>query len=187
MAIQSRALTSDDLERLRETRDEHLELIDGELFVTPSPARLHQLVSKRLNHLFMQTIDDAGIGEYYSAPYDVKFADDSIVQPDLLVVLREHSAKFTEKAVHGAPDLVVEIVSPSTGRRDLVIKRDLYARYGVPEYWLVDPDARTITIYADPHQGRYRDERTASELIASVIVPGLSVDLAELFSSYPEF
>jgi Uma2 family endonuclease len=187
MATQSRALTYDDLHRLRETRDEQLELIDGELLVTPSPTRLHQLVSKRLNHLFMQAVDDAGIGEYYSAPYDVKFADDSIVQPDLLVVLREHSAKFTENAVNGAPDLVVEIVSPTTGRRDLVIKRDLYARHRVPEYWLVNPDAHTVTAYTDPHQGRYRNERTFSDLAKSVIVPELSVDLAELFTPYPEF
>jgi Uma2 family endonuclease len=182
MAIQSRALNYDDLERLRETRDEQLELIDGELFVTPSPTRLHQLVSKRLNRIFMQAVDDTGIGEYYDAPFDVRLADDSIVQPDLLVVLREHFAKFTDDWVGGSPDLVVEIVSPSTGRRDLVIKRDLYARHSVPEYWLVDPPARTVTVYADPHQGQYRNERTVNDMVESVIVPGLAVDLAELFS-----
>jgi Uma2 family endonuclease len=187
MATQSRALTYDDLQRLRETRDEQLELIDGELFVTPSPTRLHQLVSRRLSEILLRVVIAPGIGDFYYAPYDVRFADDNIVQPDLLVVLREHSARFTENAVNGAPDLMVEIVSPTTGRRDLVIKRDLYARYGVPEYWLVVPEARPITVYADPHQGRYRNERTFSDLAKSVIVPGLSVDLAKLFSPYPEF
>jgi Uma2 family endonuclease len=186
MAIESRSLTFNDLQQLRETRDERLELIDGELFVTPSPTRLHQLVSKRLNRLMLQAIDDAGVGEFYYAPFDVKLADDSVVQPDLLAVISERRDRLQSARVEGAPDFAVEIMSPSTSRTDRRIKRDLYARYGVAEYWLVDPDAGSITIFSDPVGGHYRSEHIAREIAVSVVFPGLSVDLAELFSRVPD-
>ena len=81
---------------------------------------------------------------------------------------------------------MVEIVSPSTGRADRGLKRDLYARYGVAEYWLVDPDAGNITIFSDPVEGRYRNERIARDIAVSLVFPALSVDLAELFSPVPD-
>ena len=142
MAIQSRSLTYDDLRRIRETRDEQLELIDGELFVNPAPSRLHQLVSKRLSHLLKAAVDDLGLGDYYYAPFDVKLGPGDIVQPDLVVVLRNNYPIFTEGGAEGVPDFVVEIIWPSNDEHDRVRKLGLYARYGVPKYWLVDPDAR---------------------------------------------
>ena len=102
MAIQSRPLTFEDLQRMRETRDERLELIDGELFVTPSPTRLHQLVAKRLTRLLLHAIDDAGVGAAYFAPFDVKLADDSVVQPDLLSVTNARRDRLASAGVEGA-------------------------------------------------------------------------------------
>jgi Uma2 family endonuclease len=185
MAIRSRPLTYDDLQRLRETRHERLELIDGELFVTPSPTRLHQLVSKRLTRLLLKAVDDAGAGDFYYAPFDVMLAGGSIVQPDLLAVTNERLALFTAAGVDGAPDLVIEISSPSTVRRDHESKRDLYARHNVSEYWLVDLDARTITIFSDPRDARYRREQSFSDTAVSATIPALSVDLAALFAPVP--
>lgn len=186
MKIASRPLTYDDLQRLRETRHERLELIDGELFVTPSPTRLHQLVSKRLNRVLLEVVDDAGIGDFYYAPLDVKLGPSDIVQPDLLVVLKGHYAVFTDAAIEGVPDFVVEIVSATTGRSDRVIKRNRYALYGVPEYWLIDAAARQVVIHADLRAGRYQTERTVADIAVSEIIPGLAVALEDLFSPVPE-
>lgn len=186
MAIQTSNLTYKELLQLRETRNEQLELIDGELFVTPSPSRMHQLVSKRLVRLLLHAVDDAGVGDFYDAPFDVKLGDGDVVQPDLVVVLRENFAIFATNAIEGVPDLVIEIVSPSTNRDDRVTKRDLYARYEVPEYWLVDPDRAQVTVFSDPHAGRYRNQRGASDVVVSSIIPDLTADLAGLFSPVPE-
>jgi Uma2 family endonuclease len=186
MSITAHHLTYDDLQRLRETRHERLELIDGVLFVTPSPSRLHQLVSKRLIRLLLHAVDDAGVGDFYDAPFDVKLGEGDVVQPDLVVVLRQNFAIFTDAAIEGVPDLVIEIISPSTRRDDRVTKRDLYARYEVPEYWLVDPDGGRVTVFADPQEGRYRNETVATDIAESFVVPGLVTDLADLFSPVPE-
>jgi Uma2 family endonuclease len=186
MAIQSRSLTYDDLQRMRETRDERLELIDGELFVTPSPTPLHQFVSGRLQFLFKQKVLELGHGLVFNAPLDVRLAHDTIVQPDLIFVLPDRRPTVTAARVEGAPSLVVEIQSPSTRAVDRTTKRDIYVRYGVPEYWLVDMEARTVTVYSDLDRGRYNVERSTSDTAASVIVPGLSVDLTDLFAPIPE-
>ncbi len=186
MAIQSTSLTFEDLQRMRETRDERLELIEGELFVTPSPTPLHQFVSARLQFLFMQTVRQLGYGLVFNAPLDVHLAENTIVQPDLIIVLPDRRSIVTSTDVEGAPNLAVEILSPSTRRVDRTTKRDLYARYGVLEYWFVDTEARTVTVCSELHEGRYRVERVTSDTAESVIVPGLSADLEELFAPIPK-
>jgi Uma2 family endonuclease len=186
MAVRSRSLTYDDLQRMRETRDERLELIDGELFVTPSPTPLHQFVSGRLQFLFKQKVLELGYGLVFNAPLDVRLAHDTIVQPDLIFILPDRRPTVTAARVEGAPSLAVEILSPSTSAVDRTTKRDVYARYGVPEYWLVDTEARTVTVCSDPHMGRYRAERVTSDKAVSEIVPGLSANLAELFAPIPD-
>ncbi|MBW3631437.1 MAG: Uma2 family endonuclease [Chloroflexi bacterium] len=186
MAIQSRSLSYDDLQRLRETRDERLELIDGELFVTPSPTPLHQYVSGRLQYLFQQRVRELGFGLVFNAPLDVRLAKHTIVQPDLIIILPDRRPIVTGERVEGAPSLVVEILSPSTRTVDRTTKRDVYALYGVPEYWLVDTEARTVTLCSDPHDGRYRVERVTRDSAISEIIPGMTVDLTELFAPIPE-
>ena len=186
MAIRSHSLTYDDLQRMRETRDERLELIDGELFVTPSPTPLHQFVSGRLQYLFMQKALELGYGLVFNAPLDVRLAHDTIVQPDLIFVLPDRRPTVTAARVEGAPSLAVEIHSPSTREVDRTTKRDVYARYGFPGYWLVDTEARTVTVCSDLDRGRFNVERVTSAIAASVIVPGLSVDLTDLFAPIPD-
>jgi Uma2 family endonuclease len=186
MSIQSRSLTFDDLQRMRETRNERLELIEGELFVTPSPTPLHQFVSGRLQFLFKQKVLELGCGLVFNAPLDVRLAHDTIVQPDLIFVLPDRRPTVTGARVEGAPSLAVEIHSPSTREVDRTTKRDVYARHGVPEHWLVDIEARTVTVCGDPDEGRYRAERVTSDTVMSEIVPGLTADLTELFAPIPD-
>jgi Uma2 family endonuclease len=185
MAIRSRPLTYTDLQRVRETRDERLELIEGEIIVTPSPSPMHQRVSRRLHRLLEQAIIDTGLGEFFSAPLDIHLAPLTVLQPDLVVLLRDRANFVTQSNVVGPPSLVIEIVSPSTHHYDLVVKRDLYAHYGVPEYWLVDPEQSTVTIYTDPQDGRYRGEYATKDVAVSVTIPSLSAELAELFDPAP--
>ncbi len=186
MAIQSRSLTYNDLQRMRETSSDRLELIDGELFVTPSPTPLHQYVPGRLEFLFRQKVLELGYGLVFDAPLDVHLAKNTIVQPDLIIVLPDRRAIVTSARVEGEPNLAVEILSPSTGAYDRVTKRNLYDRHGVPEYWLVDAEARTVTVCSDPDNGHYRTERISSDSAVSQIVPGLSADLTDLFAPIPD-
>jgi Uma2 family endonuclease len=123
------------------------EIVDGELFVTPSPRRAHQRVVTRLAHFFVDFLEKTDLGEVFVAPFDVVFSMFDVVEPDIIYVSSERAALVTDKNVQGAPDLVVEVLSETTAERDRSIKLKLYARYGVQEYWLIDPEASTAEIY----------------------------------------
>jgi Uma2 family endonuclease len=162
------------------------ELIDGEHYVTPSPNMHHQRVSGRL-HLAIGTWLRANpIGEIFYAPFDVVFTRFDVVEPDLLYLSNERAATaLTELNVQGVPNLVVEILSKSTRGRDKTLKRQLYERSGVDEYWIVDPIARTIRVH---HQdaGRFNapvDLRAdAGDSLTTRLLPGFSVVLTEIFA-----
>src|SRR5688572_24118094 len=185
MAIQSRSLTYDDLQRARETRDERLELIEGEIVVTPSPSPMHQLVVHRLAVLLDRAIVESGLGLVLESPLDVFLANRNVFQPDLIVLLRDRIQLFGSAMVESAPSLAVEIISPSTSAYDRVTKRDVYAQHSVPEYWLVDPETETITVFSNPRDGRYQAEQTVSDVAVSATIPGLSADLKALFAPVP--
>jgi Uma2 family endonuclease len=186
MSIVSHPLTNADLERARETSDERLEVIGGELFVTPAPIPLHQMVSRRLNRLLDAAVPNANVGLVFYAPVDVRLDEHNVVQPDLLVLLRDRAALVGDKNIAGPPTLVIEIASPSTRTRDREMKRDLYARFGVLEYWLVDPDERTVTIFGGLQRGRYEREAATSERAVSATIPTLAVDLSALIAPVSE-
>ena len=185
MALQSRSFTYDDLQRMRETRDERLELIEGEIIVTPSPSPLHQLVVHRLAVLLDRAIVESDLGLVLESPLDVFLAARNVFQPDLIVLLRDRIQLIGSAKVESAPSLAVEVISPSTSAYDRVTKRDVYARFSVPEYWLVDPDAKTVTIFSDPQDGRYQAEQTVSDVAISATIPELSADLKALFAAVP--
>jgi len=123
------------------------EIIDGEHYVTPSPATRHQRISGNLYYLIRSHLERYPIGEVFIAPFDVLLSNFDIVVPDLVYVSRERAHLITSKNLQGAADLVIEILSPSTRRRDERLKRDLYERVGVEEYWLVDPAHDSIDVY----------------------------------------
>ena len=131
---------------LKTPDDERYELLNGELVMAAAPLLYHQYILRKLLNKMSDYIDERNLGELYSSPADVILSDTDVVQPDLLFVSSHRSHILTRENVRGAPDLVVEILSPATAERDRTIKLDLYAQHRVKEYWIVDSDARTITI-----------------------------------------
>jgi Uma2 family endonuclease len=124
------------------------EVIAGELYVTPAPGSIHQQVSFRLSTAFGNYCEEQGAGIAFAAPYDVVLGEGDYMEPDLIFVRREREDEvIRDHAAVAAPDLVIEILSSSTARRDRGIKRERYAAYGVPEYWIVDTDAKHVEVY----------------------------------------
>ena len=122
------------------------ELIHGEVHLTPSPATRHQCVSQNLSNSLGPFVIKNGVGEVWTAPLDVRLGDDTAVQPDLIFVSDARAKIILESYIDGAPDLVVEILLPSTAAHDRATKLALYAEAGVPEVWLLDPLARTVEV-----------------------------------------
>ncbi len=157
------------------------ELIDGELIVTPAPRLRHQRISGRLYMIFGSYIAAHGGGEIFYAPVDVLFSDADVLEPDLLFVPDDQRDILTEMNVKGAPALVIEVLSDP--RIDRVRKRDVYARFGVPEYWVVDPDADRIEVYRPRGRVYGKPEMLEpGEIITYDRLPGLEIDLARLFA-----
>ena len=163
--------------------DVRYELIDGELLVMePAPTPSHQRVAVNLTVLLAPFARVHGLGEVLVAPTDVRLSDTNVVQPDILFVSAARASIITERDVHGAPDLVVEIASPATRQRDRSVKMELYARYGVAEYWLADPTAATVeTLRLEDGRmvatGRY----SRTDTFPTPLLPGLAIDLREIF------
>jgi Uma2 family endonuclease len=177
-------LTYDDFLSFPDDGRRH-ELIDGEHFVTPSPATVHQRLVGALYLALATCLGECRLGEVFLAPFDVVLSNHDIVEPDLLVILADQQDILTEKHVRGAPAIVVEVLSPGTRRRDETLKRQLYARTGVREYWMVDPDARTITACRQTALGQLETagELTAAggDVLTSSLLPGFSAPLAMVF------
>jgi len=123
------------------------QLIEGEMQMAPAPNRFHQEIIWNLSQLFGRYLENHPVGRIYLAPFDVVLSENDVVQPDLLLVLNEHAARLAEDGLHGAPDLVVEVVSPATALLDKKTKRNLYARSGVKEMWLIDPLLLQVQVY----------------------------------------
>lgn len=131
------------------------EIHEGDLSVTPAPGTRHQRTVGRLFVAIYEHVDERRLGEVFVAPYDVILSDTSIVQPDIVYVATDRLAAISARGIDGAPTLVVEVLSPSTVDIDRHLKLQLYARYRIPHYWIVDPDARVIETYALT-EGGYR-------------------------------
>lgn len=123
------------------------EILDGELFVSAAPNRTHQYVLLELAVTLHGHVRAGSLGEVYVAPFDVILAETTIAQPDIIFVARDRMAIFSDRGADGAPTLVIEILSPSTGHVDRGRKLELYGRYGVPYSWIVDSDLHVIDVY----------------------------------------
>ena len=165
--------------------DDHLrrEIIDGDLIVNPAPGTRHQSAVVAISAALFN-YSRASFGKVLSAPYDVVLAPDNVVEPDVIFIRSDHLDRLGAKYPEGPPDLVVEISSPSTRRLELVGKRELYQRFGVPEYWYVDLQVERVEVYV-LEEGRYPAPaiKYAGEMLEPARLPGLSVPVADALAS----
>ena len=161
------------------------EIIGGDCFMSPAPRTRHQRVSLKLATALEIYLTRHKAGVVFDAPTDVVLSKVDVVQPDLLVILAARASIITEKNIQGAPDLVIEILSETTRKTDEVVKKKLYERYGVSEYWIVDPELALVKIYRLT-DGRYAkaEERAEErgETVTTALLPGLDISLTELFA-----
>ena len=162
--------------------DERYELLDGELIRMTAPAEIHQRVATLLGWKVAQFVSENALGRVYVAPFDVVLSDTDVVEPDLLFVSNERAHVITAANVQGAPDLVVEILSPTSAKRDRTVKRALYARHGVSEYWIVDTEARTVALLLH-RDGGFETAGTygEAETLTSPTLPGFGLNVGDLF------
>ena len=163
--------------------DKRYQLLDGEMILAPSPTSRHQSILLRLVIPLEQFIATNGLGRVWVAPLDVVLSNTDVAQPDILFVSHTRGEIITEANIQGAPDLVVEILSPSTAQYDRGYKQLLYGRHGVQEYWMVDPDAETVEVLSLGEEGiESQDSYQRGQTLSSPLLEGLSIDLELIFS-----
>lgn len=176
-----RLLTYDDYAAMPDDGKRY-ELLGGRLAVVPAPMTKHQLGSGNLFFVLKQHATEKKLGIVLAAPTDVILTPHDTVQPDVLFVAREHASRITERAVEGAPDLVVEILSESTASRDCIQKRSLYEQSGVPEYWIASPAEKSIRVLVlEGSAYRPFSEAVAGQKVKSKTFPEIELDPATLF------
>jgi Uma2 family endonuclease len=162
--------------------DRRYEIVNGELYIVPAPTPAHQAILRNLELALHRYVTDADLGIVLQAPCDVLLSAEDVVQPDVFFISTNRQSIMKEQYIDGAPDLVVEILSPATAARDRGVKLKLYERAGVLEYWLVSPEARTVevltlsgTSYA--RMGLYGAEDT----LASPLLTDLAITVRDIF------
>ena len=179
-----RKLTYGDYAQIPDDGRRH-EIIDGEHHVSPSPNADHQDLSGNLHALLHAFVRKHKLGKLYSAPFDVLLSPHDIVQPDILFISTAHRAILTKANVKGAPDLVIEILSPSTRHLDETLKRQRYEQ-GVQEYWIFDPRRKSVRIFRRGHGAGFGAPSeltaTAGQVVTTPLLPGLEIALRELFT-----
>jgi len=185
MAIQDtarRKVTYEDYALIPEDLQRH-EILDREHYVTPSPPLLHQTVSGNLLLKLAPFVREHRLGKVIHAFFDVLLSEHDIVQPDLLFISKERVAILTKANAQGAPDLLIEILSEPTRIRDETLKRDRYERYGVLEYWVVDPENGVVRVYR--RAGDFCAPRelsaAAGDVLPTPLLPGLEIRVGEVF------
>jgi Uma2 family endonuclease len=162
----------------------YYQVIEGDLVMSPSPNIYHQAIAGRIYALLLQFLDKKPLGEVFVAPLDVFLSEINVYQPDVIFISNQRRSILTEHGLEGAPDLAVEVLSPSTARFDKGSKRKIYARTGVKELWLVDAEARLIHVYqlakdAETPAATYGEKA----VFTSPLLPGLRLKAASIFKS----
>ena len=162
---------------------ERYQLLDGEMVPAPSPTSKHQSISGQLYLSMTQFVTQSQIGRVWNAPLDVTLSDHDVVQPDILFVSNARASIVTEANVQGAPDLVVEILSPATAQHDREYKRTLYSRHGVREYWLVDPAEDVVEVWTESESGLVlATAYQRGDTLASPLLEGLNIPPETIFT-----
>ena len=179
MATVTRPLTYDDLCQMPDDGNRY-EIIGGELIVSPSPNRPHQRLLTKLHAEVWRYVQERGLGEAYSVPVDVRLSPHDVVQPDLLFIRQDRLDIYNRRGdVQGAPDLVVEVISPSSVKTDPGAKLDLYAASGIPEYWLINPATKRFQGFV-LREGRYEEVAPVAGRYRSTVIDGFELDLDAL-------
>ena len=180
MALQtSTKLTYEDFLVLPNDGRRH-EILDGEHYVNPSPNTKHQMASMRLVLALGEFVYAHNLGQIFHAPYDVVLSDHDILEPDVIFVSTARRAIITDANIHGAPDLVIEILSPSNHAYDERVKYHAYERFGVGEYWIVNPEAETVTIFRRAGNKFIRTE--TADAITTPLLPGFALAVNTIFA-----
>jgi Uma2 family endonuclease len=161
--------------------DQRYEIIDGKLLMTPATDTWHQDWSRELTVILAGHVKRIKLGKVFAAPLDVVLDAENTVQPDLVFISSSNLGIIQHRAIFGTPDLLVELVSPSSVRRDRYEKKELYARFGVKEYWIGDPANRTLEVLT-LQAGRYELHCCAEGKgkLDSLVLAGLEFDLSEI-------
>ncbi len=181
IAIEKRKYTYEDY--LKTPDEIRYELIEGDLFMAPSPVTKHQRISRKLAVSIDKFVTDNNLGEVFIAPFDVHFDNTNVVEPDILFITKDRLSIIKEKNIEGAPDFIIEIVSESSGYRDTIQKKKLYARFGVKEYWIVACDDKLVEVYQLKNKNEYTLIKTyfENDIIESHVIKGLNIDLGKIF------
>ncbi len=158
------------------------EVFNGELRMVLAPSTDHQFISRDLGFLVWNFVNQKGLGEVLDAPVDVVFDGDEVYQPDIVFIKRDRQGIIEKDAIHGVPDLVMEIVSPSSVFYDTVEKKEIYRKYGVNEYWLIFPDEKAIEIFV-LEKGDYQEfcRFKKNGCVRSKILEGLKIYSKDIF------
>ena len=159
------------------------QLIGGDLIMTPAPSTYHQRLSKRIGYLLYEFVEkEKNIGEVFYSPIDVLFSDTEVFQPDIIYISYKNSYLIGANKIEGAPDLIIEIISPSSVYYDLNHKKSIYEKHGVKEYWVVDPMNKTVKIFENKDgQFHLYYQATKNEPAISKLVDGFKIGLENLF------
>ncbi|MDQ2787438.1 MAG: Uma2 family endonuclease [Chloroflexota bacterium] len=160
------------------------QVIEGELFVSPAPRTTHQQIIVQLMALLHTHVTAHRLGKVYVAPTDVLLSPTTVVQPDILFIRRENLGIITELNIQGPPDLCIEVLSPGTESVDRERKMAVYARYGVQEYWIINPMRQMVSIYAcDSGIFALKREMTGNDMVISDVVSGFQTNTRSIFAS----
>lgn len=159
-----------------------VEWVKGAMISSPSPGYGHQRAVMRLVRRLDDFVTSAGLGRVVISPFDCILSEETVLQPDLLFISRERLGLIREH-LHGAPDLAVEVLSSGSRDHDRVVKRGLYARHGVREYWIVDRDAKSVEVFT-LREGAFQPVGyfQGGDALVSLLLPGFSMPLAEVFA-----
>ncbi len=159
------------------------QLITGELVMTPAPSPRHQIISGNLFRKISHFVDEKRAGRILYSPVDVYLGDENAYQPDIVFISKDRQETIRDDGVHGAPDLVIEILSPSTAYYDIRQKFKIYEKYGVAEYWIVDPGTNSIEIYSN-EEGRFlaTSKAEGQGAVESPLLKGLKLTIEDVFA-----
>ena len=159
------------------------EVLDGELIMSPSPSPVHQNILLNLATILKLFVEQNDLGKIFIAPCDVVLSEYDVVQPDIIFIAKQNEHIIGESHIHGSPDLIVEIFSPHSVKFDCDIKRKIYSRHCIQEYWMVDPTAQKVQVLR-LQQGSLRltMELSSNDTLNSPFFPGLNIKLQDIFS-----